>query len=160
MPGRVAAHLAIALLEQADVTERLRRALAGGGAREPVHLRHVRDELGGADLERQAVVLRHVADQLPDREPVRGDVEPEHLRRAGRGLGQAEEDLDQRALARAVRADEADHAGLDLEIEIVESDDGAESLGQSTRGDQGHAVEPRCEPYGVALPEADAERSL
>ena len=134
--GRVAAHLAVALLEEPDVTERLGRALAGGGARQPVHLRHVRDELGGADLEREAVVLGHVADQLPDLEAVRGDVEAEHLGRAGRRLEQAEQDLDQRALAGAVRADEPDHARLEVEVEVVERDDGAESLRQRSRGDE------------------------
>ena len=85
------------------------------------------------------------------------DVETEHLRRAGGGLDQAEQDLDQRALAGAVRADETDHAGLDLDIEIVESDDGPESLGQFTRGDQGHGASL---DEGAGSPEASAERSL
>ncbi len=142
-PGRVAAHLAVALLEQPHVAKGLRRALACGGTRETVDLRHVSDELGGADLERKAVVLRHVPDQLPDGEPVRGNVETEHLRPSGRGLDQPEEDLDQRALAGAVRADEADHARLELEVQVVEGEDGAETLRQSTRRDQRHDVEPR-----------------
>ena len=81
--------------------------------------------------------------QLADGEPVGGDVETEHLRRAGRRLEQAEEDLDQRALAGAVRADEADHARLELEVEVVEGEDGAVPLRQSTRRDQRHDVEPR-----------------
>ena len=88
---------------------------------------------------------------------MRGDVEPEHLRRAGGRLDEAEEDLDQRALARTVRADEADHAGLDLEIEIVERDDRSEPLRQRARGDQGHALSL---DEGAGSPEADAERSV
>ncbi len=81
-PGRVAAHLAVALLEEADVTQRLGGALTGSTARQAVDLRHVRDELGGADLERKAVVLGHVPDPLTDLEPVGRDVEVEHRRRA------------------------------------------------------------------------------
>ena len=88
-PGRVPAHLSIALLEQADVAKRFGRALARGSARQPVDLGHVADELGGADLERQAVVLRHVADQPPHREPFGGDVEPEHLGAAPRSARRA-----------------------------------------------------------------------
>ncbi len=139
--GRVAAHRAIALLEEADVAQRLRGALAGGAARQAVHLGHVRDELGRADLERQAVVLRHVADAATDLEPSRGDVEVEHRRGARRRLEQPEQDLDQRALPRPVRAHQPDHARLELELEPVESDDGAVPLGQRAGGDQGHASE-------------------
>ena len=43
---RIAADLAVALLEKADVAKGLRRALAGGGAREAADARHVGDELG------------------------------------------------------------------------------------------------------------------
>ena len=134
--GRVAAHLAVALLVKADVAKRLGGSLAGRAARQSVHLGHVRDELGRADLERETVVLRHVADQLADLEAPRRDVEPEHLRRARSRLHEPEQDLDERALAGAVRPDEPDHARLDIEVEILEGDDRAISLGKPTGGDE------------------------
>jgi hypothetical protein len=56
-------------------------------------------------------VLRHVADQLADLDAARRDVEVEDGRRSARGVDQAEQDLDQGALAGAVRADQPDDAG-------------------------------------------------
>ena len=63
---RVAADLAVALLEQADVPQRFGGAFAGGGAGQAVDLGHVRDELRRAHIDRQAVVLGHVANVLAE----------------------------------------------------------------------------------------------
>ena len=135
--GRVPAHLAVPLLEETDVPQRLRGSLARGAPRKPVHLRHVRDELGGADLEREAVVLGHVAESAVGSRArcaatSRSNIaaEPDGRRE------QAEQDLDQRALAGAVRPDEPDHAGFEREVEVVERDDRAIGLRQRPRGDQ------------------------
>ena len=118
--GGVAVDLAVAGLEQADVAEDLGGALAGGGAREAADLGHVGDELRGGGVRRQAIVLRHVADELAQGGAVAGHVEAHHLRGAGGRLEQAEEKLDEGALAGAVRADEADDAGRQLKVEGVE----------------------------------------
>ena len=68
--GRVAADESISLLVQSDVPQHLGGALARGGERQSGDLPHVRDEVGAADVERQAVVLGHVADELPHLERV------------------------------------------------------------------------------------------
>src|SRR5580698_4705066 len=80
--GRVAADLAVPLLVQADVPQRLGGALPGRGGRQPGHAAHVRDELGRRDVRRQAVVLGHVADELADPHAVLDAVQAEHLRHA------------------------------------------------------------------------------
>ena len=136
--GRVAAHLAVALLEEADEAQDLGGALARGAARQAVDAGHVRHELGGADVEREAVVLGHVADVPADLEPLGDDVEVEHLRRAGGGLEQAEQDADQGALAGAVRPHQADDARLQVEVEPVEREDAPVPLRQPARLDERH----------------------
>ena len=69
------------------------------------------------DVGRQAVVLGHVADALADGGAVGRDVEAEHASPLPDGRReQAEQDLDQRRLAGAVRADEADDPGADVEV--------------------------------------------
>ncbi len=144
--GRVAPHLAVALLEQAHVAQCLGRALARSGARQPAEARHVGDELRGAHVEREAVVLRHVADQPPDCRPLGDDVEVEHLRRPGGGLDEPEQDAEERALPCAVGADEPDHAGLDLEVEPVEREHVPVALRQPAGCDEGHDREPSPAP--------------
>src|SRR5258707_1108964 len=76
--GRVAADLPVPLLVEPDVTQRLGGALAGRVGGQAAHPCHVRHELGGRHLGRQAVVLRHVADPRPDVGRLRCRVEPEH----------------------------------------------------------------------------------
>ena len=63
--GGVGADRAITLLEEADVPQDLRRPVAGAGAGQAADPRHVENEVGGADIHRQAIVLRHVADVPP-----------------------------------------------------------------------------------------------
>ena len=130
--GGVGADLPVALLVQADVAQRLGGPLPGGGRREAGHAAHVRDELGRRDVRRQAVVLGHVADELPDLHRRPSDaVVAEHLRHALRGLKQAEEDLDQGRLARAVGADQAGDAGREGDGQARERGDAARvDLGQ------------------------------
>ena len=138
-PGRVAAHRPVALLVQADVAEDLGRPLAGGRAREAGHPRHVADEVGRRGVRREAVVFGHVADELADGGALRPDVEVHHGRVARRRRQQPEEDLDERALACAVGADEPDDPGFELEGEAVEGGDAARvALGQVMERDQCH----------------------
>ena len=79
----------------------------------------------------QAVVLGHVADELADRRALGPDVEVHDRCLAGGRLEEAEQDLDERALARAVGADEPDDPGLQLQGQAVEGGDAARvALGQ------------------------------
>ena len=56
------------------------------------------------------------------------------------GGEEPEEDLDERALARAVGADEPDDPGLEVESQAVEGGDAARiPAGQVTKGDEAHA---------------------
>ena len=126
--GRVGADLAVALLVQADVAQRLGGALLGRGRREAGHPAQVGDELGGGDVRRQAVVLGHVAGQRPDPLPVLAAVGAEHAGLPARGRQQAEQDLDQGGLARAVGADQAGDARPDGHGERVQRGDRARVL--------------------------------
>src|SRR5207245_9646384 len=76
--------------------------------------RPVRDEPAPGHVRDEAVVLRHVPDPLPHRDAVL-DVPSEDLRRPRRGPHQAEQEPEERRLARTVRADEADGAVRDLD---------------------------------------------
>ena len=58
------------------------------------------------------------------------------------GWQQAEQDLDERALARAIGTDQPDDPGLEIEGQARQCDDAARvSAGQVTEGDDGHAPE-------------------
>jgi hypothetical protein len=83
----------------------------------------VGDELGGRGVGRKAVVLGQVAHELADLGPLAGDVEAHDRGGSGGRVDEAEEDLQERALAGAVRADEADDSRLDLEAQRVERGD-------------------------------------
>ncbi len=149
--GRVAADGTVALLVQADVPQRVGRALASRRLRQPGHARHVDDELGRRHVRREAVVLRHVPDPLADRRPVRHDVEAEDRRATRPSAGsRPEHHLDQRRLARAVRADQPDDARLDLDAEVGHRRDLAVPLGQPVGLDQCHLAEPT--HYALRLP--------
>ncbi len=133
-PGRVAADRPVALLVQPDVAEDLGRPLAGGRARQAGHPRHVGDEVGRGRVRRQAVVLGHVADELADRRALRAHVEVHHRRLARGRFEQPEQDLDERALAGPVGADETDDPGLEVEGQAVERGDARADSAWSGRG--------------------------
>jgi hypothetical protein len=118
--GGVAADLAVTLLVEADVAQRLRRALAGRRTRQAAHPAEVGDQLGRAEVGRQAVVLRQVADARPHRRRVRRGVEPEHPYLAAGRRQQAQHDLDQCGLARAVGADQTHDARFDRNSQVGE----------------------------------------
>src|SRR3954464_7178805 len=65
-------------------------------------------------------------------------VEAEHRDGAAGRLEQAEDDLDESALAGAVGADKADDARLEIDRERIEGGDAGISLGQLAGADQGH----------------------
>src|SRR5215831_5462254 len=116
-PGGVGAGRPVPLLVHADVAQRFGGPFLGGGGRQPGHAPEVGDELGAGDVGRQAVVLGHVPGERPDPLPAGRDVVAEHDRPATGRREQAEQDLDERGLARPVRADQPGDAGLDVDGE-------------------------------------------
>src|SRR5690242_12476620 len=78
------------------------------------------DELGRGHVGRQAVVLGHVAEQRPDRLAAGRAVAAEHQGLAAGRRAQAEQDLDQRGLARAVGTDQAGDTGGERDGKAVE----------------------------------------
>ena len=114
----------------------------------------------------EAVVQRdaagEVADPAADRDAVAGRVEPEDRRPAGRRVQVAEQQPDERALARAVGAEEAEDLALaDLEGHVIERPDHARVgaaatrrvvLGEPLGGDRGHR--PKASRCGRPAPRA------
>ena len=129
--GGVAAHRPVALLVEPHVPQHVGRPLASGGGAEAGHPGHVDGEVAGADVGRQAVVLGHVADESPDLLPAVLDVVPQDAGVPAGRLEQAQQDLDQRRLAGAVGADEAGHAGSDLDRQVGQRVDRAVVLGEA-----------------------------
>ena len=111
---RVLRDLAVPLLIDADELQDVVRAAHRRVSIEAADPPHVRDEPDPGHVRDEAVVLRHVPDPLPHRDAVL-DVPPEDLRRPRRGPHQAEQEPEERRLARTVRADEADGAVRDLD---------------------------------------------
>ena len=135
----VATHGPIALLVEPHVPEDLRGPLASGPTGQPGHRRHVGHEIGGRHVRWQAVVFGHVADELADLDALSDHVEVHDRRRPGRGRQQAEEDLEEGALAGAVRPDETDDARLEVEGQAVKGDDTAGiTFGEGVERDEGH----------------------
>ncbi len=133
--GGVPADGAVALLEETDVAQRVSRAGARHVRWEPAHLRHVREEFRRTHLTGQAIVLRHVTDACADRDTVGRD-HAEHARRARRGTQEAEQDLDDGALAGAVLAENARDPIGDVEGDVVERHDLAVALGDVINSEQ------------------------
>ena len=140
--GRVAADRAVPLLVEPDVPQRVGRAFAGRGLRQARHPRHVDHELGGRHVGRQAVVLGHVAHPLADRRTLGRHVEVQDRGRAGGRRQQAEHHLDQRGLARAVRADEPHDAGFDVDGQLGDGCDRCIPLGEVFGPDESHRSDP------------------
>ena len=150
-PGRVAAHRSVPLLGQPDVAQHLGGALARRHARQAGHHRHVDDEVARADVRWEAVVLGQVADLRAHLGALGDDVVAEHLGpAAGRG-DQAEEDLEQRRLARAVGPDEAGRALTDLEGQGVEGEHRTVVLGEVLDAHDGLHGPHRNGPTGRTL---------
>ena len=133
--GGVLANRPVPLLVESDVPQRVRRACPGVGRRESANLGHVRQELRRRQRKREAVVLGHVAEpgSNPNRlvRPL-----PQYLGRAGSGLDEAQEELDGRALARAVRPKQSRDAFPNLEVHAIKGDDRAIVLRQRLRFQQ------------------------
>ena len=109
--GRIGLDVAVARFSEADVVQHLVRALHGVGRRQAGQLGAIGDERDGRHAGNLRVVLRHVADARADLERRHGDVEIEHADAAAVGLDEAEQRLEHRALAGAVRPEQADRPG-------------------------------------------------
>ena len=134
--GRVAADRAIALLEQAHVPQRVRRAGPCARRRQPAQLRHVREELSGAHARRETIVLRHVPELCAHGDAL-GRILAQDHRRAGGRLEQTQEDLDGRALPGSVLTENPGDSVEDAEADAAEGHDIPVVLHQIGGGDQG-----------------------
>src|SRR6266567_3713907 len=136
--GGVGADQPVPLLVQANVPQRLRGPFLGHRGRQAGDPAQVGHELRRGHVGRKAVVLWHVAEQDPDHFAAGSAVAAEHLGLALGRRDEAEQDLYQRGLARAVGADEPGDAGGDRDGETVERGDVARvHLGQRRRLDDG-----------------------
>src|SRR4029079_4424979 len=127
--GRIGVDVAIACLAESDVVEHLVRALHRVGGGEPRDLAAVGHERHGVHARDVRVVFRHVADAGADGERRLRHVETEHGHAAAVRLHEAEQRLEHRALARAVRPEQADGpfgecSGDVLEGLVLSVDDG------------------------------------
>ena len=115
-PRRVAADLAVALLIEPHMTQRVCCPLAGHGRGESGHAAEVDHALGGRHVRREAVVLRHVADPATDLLAVARDVQPKDLRCPGARREQTEQNLDQRRLPGPVGSDQTSDAWATVRV--------------------------------------------
>ena len=120
---RIGAQRAVADFAQADVEERFVGALQGVFARQTGQLRHQPDEAHAAHVRDEGVVFRHVADQAAHRARLRPDVAAQNARRAGGGLVETQQRVDQRRFPRAVRPQQADRPPVESRLQLLE--DGA-----------------------------------
>ena len=81
--------------------------------------------------ETQPASLRHVSDTLAHRDRLIGHGQAEHAGSATRRLQDAEKHLHERALARAVRADQSDARSRNAARQTPECDELAVGLGEA-----------------------------
>ena len=108
--GGVGFDVAVPRLAQADVKEHLVGALHRVDARQAGQLAAIGDEGHGVHARDVGVALRHVADAGPDLERRLRDVEAQHAQPAALRHDEPEQRLEHRALAGAVRPEQADGA--------------------------------------------------
>jgi hypothetical protein len=94
-----------------------------------VDFREERDVLVDAEVAVQAEALREVARAARHGRVMLDGIGTEHRETAAGGPEESADEADGRGLARAVRADEAEHlAAANLEREVVDGDRGAEAF--------------------------------
>ena len=134
----VGADGSVALLVEAHVAQHLRGAFPSRCAWQAGHLAEVADEVRGGQVGRQAVVFRHVANDPSDIGTLRAHIEVHDPRLPGRRLQQPQQDLDERALAGAVGADEADDGRFEVQGQAIQGDHVAVSAGECGQRDEWH----------------------
>jgi hypothetical protein len=148
--ARVAADAPVARLRQPDALEQLARAVAGGGAAQPVQRALHAEQLAPGHQRVDRRLLQRDADLAPHRVGVGHDVVAGDARDAGGRPQQRREDAHRRGLAGPVRAEEpVDLALGDLEVEAVDGADAALELADEPADLDGggawggHPPEPR-----------------
>jgi hypothetical protein len=135
LAGGHRADRAEALLSEADVPERIVRALDRRLPRDPVKLGQVPHEVCSVSVRRQVVVLGGVPDAGAHLERGRPRILPEHEELAVVSCAQAEDERYERRLAGAVRPEEPRDPVPDVDGEAVEGDRRTESLRQPAGSD-------------------------
>ena len=138
-PRRVRAHRPVALLEEPHVAQHIGCPQPRRRRREAADPGHVREELRRRHVAREAVVLRRVADAraVLGRAP---RILAEHLRRPSVRLDEAEEQLERRALAGAVRPEQARDPLVDLEADPIERPERAVRLRELACPEERHVL--------------------
>ena len=140
--ARVLAEQALAGVGEAEALEQRVDARVNFGARHLGQLGHVAQEGAAAGAAVEVHPLRHEAGAAADVEVVGGAIVDGHL--AAVGMEKADDARHQRGLARAVRADQAEHfAGLHLEIDAVQHAQPAVRLGERANADAAHCCSRR-----------------
>jgi hypothetical protein len=122
---------------QVDQVEELVDARPAGDALQPGE---VAQEFVRREVVVHAEVLRQVAELAPERLGLAHDIHPLEGDLPLRGPGDGGDELHQGGLARAVRAEQADHAGPELEREVVDGGDApAEALGDVGQREHRHS---------------------
>ena len=105
--SRIATHRSVAFFKESDVAQHFGRAFAGRALRQTRTAREPCDKLSRAHVRRQTIVLGHVSDEAPNRRSLAHDIVPQQRRRTTRWLDESEQNLDERALASAICADQS-----------------------------------------------------
>ena len=111
--SRIAAHRSVAFFKQSDVAQYFGRTFARSALRQTGTAREPGDELRCAHVRRQTIVLGHVSDEAPNRRSLAHDIVPQQRGRTARWFDESEQNLDERALTGAIRADQSRDPRLD-----------------------------------------------
>ena len=134
---RIGLDVAVARLAQTDVEEDLVRALESRLGRQPRKLRHQPHETHAGDAGDEGVPLGHVADPPPEFPALGRDV---HVEQAGGSRGwlvEAEQGVQERRLAGAVRPQQTDRPAREGASQLVQDLVPAESDAQTVEVDHG-----------------------
>ena len=121
-PGGEGGYLPVALVAQPDVFQHLVGSLHRHLRVHPDQFTAVADLVDRLESGGQAVVFRHVTDALANQVSLRPDIVSEHLSVARCDLDQAEQRLDEGALASPVRTEQSGRTRLDVDADRIQGD--------------------------------------
>src|SRR5262249_1298526 len=134
-------------LSQTDVEEHFVGTLDRVEPRQAAELAAIADKRYGVHAGNVPVGLRHIADARPNSERLRRHVETEHADTAAPGNDEAQDRLEQRALASPVWSQKAHGAGWDRGAHVTKRGAGAVSHGDAVDQDNrikvGHLLDIR-----------------
>jgi hypothetical protein len=128
-------------VREAELGEQIAEAPEAGGAIDVERLEDGEDVVLDAQPAEDRGLLRQVGDSLPrpDVHRIVGDVGAIELDAAGVRRGQADDHVERRRLAGAVRAEQTDHlAGVQLEADAAHHRAATVRLGERVRAQDGH----------------------